>query len=235
MVATLVVLGAILIGIALLGGRVALLRAPIRRVALGVVGVWMLIGAGTAAFFASAFPAPGTEAAATAVRAQSPQVRGILIAGEDTDPDALVRGTPAFDRVLAAIADEFRASGIALVREGPPRPTPADEARPRRTDSEVLSFARGRPSQPDVVVVLTIGVPIQSPMQNQTATVRLAGRVLRVSDGRTIGTVQWVTPTQQTFAYSCNRPCIVETMTSDPKPIAVALHEQINRILQEHR
>ena len=28
---------------------------------------------------------------------------------------------------------------------------------------------------------------------------------------------------------------IVETMTSDPKPIAVALHEQINRILQEHR
>lgn len=212
-----------------------MLRAPVHGIALGVIGVWLLVGAATSAFFGLTFGGRTAEPATAARTMPATAVRNILIAGDDADADALVRGTAAFDRLLVAIGEELRGANISVVREPPPPPVPADEARPKRTDAEVITAAKRRTPPVDAVLVLTIGVPIESPMQNQSAGVRLSGRLLRVSDGRSLGTVQWMTPVRQTFAYSCNRPCIVETMTADPKPIAVALHEQLTRVLQEQR
>lgn len=229
--------GGAAIVVAVMAGRVAILglRSGGPRIAAAVLGVWLMAGGATLAVFDSGIFSTASGSADGGKPAALAPIRSVLIAGDDAEADAVVRGTVPYDRIVVALAAELQRTGLTVVREPPPPPGPADDARPKRTDTELLQSARHLARPVDAIVVLALGVPVDSTMQTQNAGVRLTGRVIRAADGRSVGTFQWSSPSRVSIPYACNRPCVVEQMTTDAQAIAVTLNNAIADVLREQR
>lgn len=235
MIAALAIFGLVLIGAAILGGRVssATLASPATRLTLFGLGTAFLLAAGTSVLLALV-QAPAQPTAAVPAT-QVPRIPRVMVVGDDAPEGSIRRSEPSFAAALAAFEEQLRRSGFA-VSDGRALSTINELDRARRSDAELVQLARRQQREPlDAVVVFSLFVRLEFGQGGPTLAGRsntvLSGRgvatLLRAADATSIGAFEAITPSRWPAGFECARTCQVEATGAEAPLVAEAIADQV--------
>jgi hypothetical protein len=154
--------------------------------------------------------------------AQSPKLNVVMM-GEDADASSVPRTNRVFSRVQQEIMEQMNVRGLQVYDEVAVSLGVTDPGRVRRRDAELIDVARTVSRPPlDVLVVFQIyAAANKSPVSDiMKLNIRVAGRMLNVRSGQSLGSFEVVGQDLPPIPPGCNYDCILEHVGNEAKPIA---------------
>ena len=242
MIAALVVFALVLIGAAILGGRIsATLASPAARLTLFGLGAACLLAAGTSVML-TLVQAPAQPTAAVPAT-QTPRIPRVLLVGDDGPEGSIRRSDPSFAAAFAAFEEQLRRNGFA-VSDGRALSTVNELDGVRRPDTEIVQMARRQQREPlDAIVVFSLFVRLEFGQGGPTLAGRsntvLSGRgvatLLRAADSASIGVFEAISPSRWPIGFECARTCQVEATGAEAPLVAEAIADQVVATLKNAR
>ncbi|MAY65560.1 MAG: hypothetical protein CMM77_00365 [Rhodospirillaceae bacterium] len=148
----------------------------------------------------------------------------ILVMGDDWNPASVPRSTRVFKQVLDALSEELNREGFAVYDEIAVSLDDFRQNRVRRTDAELIDIARSVKRPPiDVAVIFSIFASTSKTNYTTKIRTRVTGRLLNVRSGKRLGNFEVDLPRSDNVSPNCNRECILETVGSNAKSLALDL------------
>ncbi len=243
MIAALAVFGLVLIGAAIVGGRVssATLASPATRLTFFSLGAVCLLAAGTSVIL-TLVRAPAQPTAAVAAT-QTPRIPRAMVVGDDAPEGSIRRSDPSFEAALKAFEEQLRRSGFA-VSDGRALSTVNELDGVRRPATEIVQMARRQQREPlDAIVVFSLfvrlefgqGGPTLAGRSNTILSSRGIATLLRAADSASIGVFEAISPSRWPAGFECARACQVETTGAEAPLVAEAIADQVVAALKNAR
>ncbi len=160
--------------------------------------------------------------AASAYAGEKPNV---LVMGLDADNGragtqigVVARDTRVFAQVMQAISDELESTGFAVYDERAVILDSFKQGRTARTEAELLDIARTVQRPPiDAAVIFTIYAGAKKLSYTTDVYARITSRIVNVRTGQKIGGFEVTSPRGWRASLSCERDCLLETLSRHTK------------------
>ena len=156
----------------------------------------------------------------------------IMVMAEDGDTDGVPRRSRISTRILNELVTQLHSAGYDVYDETAVTVDTHVQGRSDRTDAEIIDIAKSVRRPPiDIAVFFTVFDGVTRKTYANEMSLRVAGRLLNVHDGRRLGNWEEVVPDRWNLPNRCfpggtqgpSRECILEAVGGDARKVAQAV------------
>ena len=157
----------------------------------------------------------------TVLSAQAANNANILVIGNDANSGSISRDSPAFTRIIGALANSMHDRSFDVYDEAAITSTSFSQHNVNRSDAEIIDIARSIKRPPiDIAVIFSMYINRQENGYTTKVNARIEGRLLNVQTGMRLGNFEIENRSPWNVPSQCEIGCILQNSTDQSRRMA---------------